>query len=503
MTGVRRAAVALTLAGIALGSAGVGARSPAAAPATGTGTIATLAGLERAAADARSLDPGAVQRLYDAARAVEAHLSGTKPSRRCRPFATTLAAAARAGVGAAEAFDRRHAQARRAAELRMGAMLAAARRARASCATGIEPAPASAARPGQRLLLAPQDGEAFFGVVEVAVPAGTRHLELRYAGRVLLQRDDPRAGVSTLHLPATSAPGSGRLEVSLRSVAGAKRDTVERAWLLPRSRAGTAPAPARRDRALEARLAHLASSFRGYAGIYFRELSTGRTAAWNAEARFPAASTVKLGVLVAGLERLGSRAGSSSYLHDLWALATWSSNLATNRLVAALGAGDRAAGARIVEAMLRRLGAGHSTYPGDYRVGTSRSTSPGQPPAVSARTTSAADLGRVLTTLQSAAAGDRRAVSRSGISSHVARVAVALLLGSQPSGDNLGPFRPWLPSTVPVAQKHGWISSARHSAAIVYGERGPVVVVLLTYRDGLRAAEARELGRRVLRAALP
>ena len=54
----------------------------------------------------------------------------------------------------------------------------------------------------------------------------------------------------------------------------------------------------------------------------------------------------------------------------------------------------------------------------------------------------------------------------------------------------------------PAARKHGWLRAARHTAAIVFGPRGPVVIVLLTYRDGLTAPEAQRLGRRVLAVAL-
>jgi hypothetical protein len=108
----------------------------------------------------------------------------------------------------------------------------------------------------------------------------------------------------------------------------------------------------------------------------------------------------------------------------------------------------------------------------------------------------------MLTVLHTAAAGNRRAQSSSGLSEHEARVAIALLLDSEAAGDNAGNFRPWLPPGTPAAQKHGWISAARHSAAVVYGRRGPVVVVLLTYREGLRLREARELGRQVVRTAL-
>jgi hypothetical protein len=259
----------------------------------------------------------------------------------------------------------------------------------------------------------------------------------------------------------------------------------------------------RADPGRDTTFAMIGSAFSGHAGIYVHDMSTGSTATWNAEARFPAASTVKLGVLAAALDRFGPQPEQSPYLHDLRALAAWSSNLAANRLLRALGAGDETRGTRVVEAMLRRMGGAASSYPGPYRVGTSRSSVPPALPLVSARTTSAADLGRLLAAVHAAAAGNRRAQSSSGLSEHEARVGLALLLDSEPGGPNAGLFRPWLPAGTPAAQKHGWISSARHSAAVVYGARGPVVVVLLTYRDGLTLRAAQVLARRVVHAALP
>jgi hypothetical protein len=104
--------------------------------------------------------------------------------------------------------------------------------------------------------------------------------------------------------------------------------------------------------------------------------------------------------------------------------------------------------------------------------------------------------------MHAAAAGSTRAQRSSGLSQHEARIGIALLLDSEPSGENVGLFRPWLPRLMPAAQKHGWISSARHSAAVIYGPRGPIVVSLLTYRDGLALRDAQLLGRRVVLAAL-
>ncbi len=293
-----------------------------------------------------------------------------------------------------------------------------------------------------------------------------------------------------------AGPGDVELRFLDRTGVAVSTAGADDVWLLP-ANGRARVAPERRDRVLSDRLARLASGFLGYAAVYVRELATGRTGSWNEDARFPAASLVKLGVLAAALDRFGPRPEGSPAFHDLRAIAAWSSNLGANRLYAQLGRG-------VVEGRLRRLGATRSTYPGDYRVGTSVAASasaPNEPPLVSQRVTTAHDMTQVLATLHSAATGSPRARRASGLTPHEARVALALLLSSEPRGDNLGLFRPSLPRAIPAAQKHGWISSARHSAAIVYGPRGPVVVVVLTYREGLSLARARELARRVLAAS--
>ena len=216
----------------------------------------------------------------------------------------------------------------------------------------------------------------------------------------------------------------------------------------------------------------------------------------GAGVRFPAASTVKLGVLVAALDRFGPAAERSPVAHDLAALAGWSSNLAANRLVRLLGGGDERRGVTVVEERLRRLGATASTYPGAYRAGTARTL---VPPATG-RVTTARDLGRVLATLHAAAGGAAAAAARAGLTGREARLALRLLLAGERSGDNAGILG--IPASLPAAQKHGWTSSTRHSAALLYPREGPVVVVVLTYRPGLEASAARRLGARVARLAL-
>jgi beta-lactamase class A len=436
-----------------------------------------------------SVDPTRVQARYEIARSVEGELWENVPTAKCRAVYRALRAAARAHVTASEGVDRLLPSLR----VREQESLIARRRLAAalpSCPSGHWRRKAGGPRP----LLEPLDGEAFFGVVRAKAPAAATRVEVAWNTRVVARR---LAKAQTTILLTRVRPGPGSLKMQFFNAAGSLLSTrhARRVWLLPTN--GQVPsARTRTDRALSARLAVFASGFSGYSGIWVQDLRTGRSASWNAEARFPAASTVKLGVLIAALDRFGPRPERSPFAYDLETLTAWSSNLAANRLFGLLGRGT-------VEQRLRRMGATRSTYPREYRVGTSvRRRTPGEPPQVSDRTTTAHDLAALLTGLQAAAAGDPSAMRRAGLSRHEARVGLAMLLRSLPVGDNAGLFRRWLPKDAPAAQKHGWISSARHSAAIVYTVRGPVVVVLLTFREpSIVLSDAQLLARLVLTAA--
>jgi len=247
-----------------------------------------------------------------------------------------------------------------------------------------------------------------------------------------------------------------------------------------------------RDPRLTRELARLGSSYRGWVAFWVHDLRTGSSAGWNSDARFPAASTVKLGVLAAALRTNGPH---SPLWYDLRQLTGWSSNLAANRLTRKLG------GEPAVEAALRRLGARASTYPGPYRAGTAVAwDAPKPPPQQHWRVTTAHDLGRVLYAFQAAAAGNRYVQRQTGLSRDRARLAIGLLSTGWGRGDHAGLIRPF--TRAPVARKEGWISDTRATAAIVYG-RDPKIVVVLVYRPKVTLAEARVLGRRVIRLALP
>jgi beta-lactamase class A len=248
--------------------------------------------------------------------------------------------------------------------------------------------------------------------------------------------------------------------------------------------------PRSTDRVLDARLEALGRSFPGSAAIWVHDLVSGRTAGWNTDARFPAASTVKLGVLLAALQRL-RHPERSPLDYELRAMTRWSSNLAANLLVERFGAAA-------TETALRRAGAYRSTFPQGYRVGTARADVQDQPPLVSGRVTTAHDLGRVLYVLHGCALGNVPALRAAGLDPSRCGYALRLLLSSDPRGNNAGLVRPFVLPGTPVAQKNGWLNDARHTAAVVYLRSGPKIVVVLTYAPNLRLATARALGRRVL-----
>lgn len=303
---------------------------------------------------------------------------------------------------------------------------------------------------------------------------------------VLQARYDSARDREERALRAGDRAGAARARADVRAVE--RQDKRPAAWRGGRDAPGFAVPPIARaerqqDARLAAQLAELGTSYRGWAAFWVHDLSTGAWAGWNSDASFPAASTVKLGVLAEALRR-GHGPGSPLW-YDLRQLAGWSSNLAANRLTRRLG------GENVIAGALRRLGARASTYPGPYRAGTSVAADAPRPPSHGhTRVTTAHDLGRLLYAFQSAAAGNRYVQRRTGLSRTEAQRGIALLVHSA-RGGLLEPF-----FSAPVAHKEGWISDLRATAAIVYG-RTPRIVVVLAYRPGITDAEGRSLGRRI------
>jgi beta-lactamase class A len=257
--------------------------------------------------------------------------------------------------------------------------------------------------------------------------------------------------------------------------------------LAPLPGVGPGREPARPDARLASRLAAVAAQTNGAVGIWLHELGSGRYAGYQADTRFAAASTVKLGALVAGL-RASPRPERGRWWYDVRQIGFWSSNLAANRIAGRLGYGAIGEG-------LRRLGMTSSTYPGPYRA-----TTAWLPPGPHSRVTTARDLGRALHRLHAGAHGDPRTLRRLGLSRRQAIVALRVLASAQPVADNAGLLRPSLRGAA-VVEKNGWLSDTRTTASIVYRSGRATIVVVELYRPGVTYVEAKRLGRRVLLAA--
>jgi len=334
------------------------------------------------------------------------------------------------------------------------------------------------------LAMSPASGEVFFGSVVARAPEGATAAELTvddgFAGRAAVTGGRVRFGV-------TVAPGPHELRIAFTAGAGVTRVLrATGAVLLPES-ARARPVAARTNAALSRRLAGALSEGPRFRAAWVHDLVDGRSAGVGADLAFPAASTVKLGLMAEVLSRLGAAPERSAWAYDLRTMAGWSSNLATNRLLRRFG------GASAAAAGLRRLGARASTFPGEYIVGTAVG-----PPAVSRRVTTARDLGRMLLSLHSAAAGVPGAVRATGLTVHQARLGIGWLAASEQRGDNAGLFAGGVAPGTAIAQKNGWIRAARLGAAIVYRPRGPAIVVVTTYDEtGVPLARAQALGARV------
>lgn len=446
--------------------------------------------VERASAAASASSPASVQLAYDRARGMrEALRAAGAVSATCQTYSGWAVRFADASTAIADGYDRLSSTRVRAARAAASSARAKMRSTRSACHAG-----SSAVVNQPPTLREPRPGAAFFGQMIARRPAGATSAELAIDGSVVGPLQLRSDGTAWARLVA--APGRYNLEVRFRRSGRVIATAVSRrVWLLPTS-ARHSVQPPTASSALQNRLRASAARFSGISGIWVHDVASGVAGSWNAGAKFPAASTVKLGVMVEAMRRTGARPEQSPLAVDIAAIGAWSSNLAPNRLMNAIGGPSGA------QAGLVRLGAVHSTYPGNYIVATSAPpvTSVNQPPLRTSRVTTAADMGVAITTIHRAARGELAALRTTGMTVAQARLLLGNLLASEADGDNLGIVRQGFAAAIPVAQKHGWISNTRHSVAIAFAPSGPVVVVVLTNHAGLTRTQAAVLGSDVVRA---
>jgi beta-lactamase class A len=345
-------------------------------------------------------------------------------------------------------------------------------------------------------ITAPAPREVSFGLVAGRAPVGTRRIVVHVGGRVA--KDSPLRGRSfSLHVPIV-----GHTSVKVTTIDGRGRRSsavVQLVLGLPQTATPRNAAP-RLDYALAQRLHTVRRRHGGTHGIYVQNLGTGRGASWNAGARFPAASTLKLAIAVTALRRLDGPPPSASRITNLLGrMLIVSDNDAANELEAWIG-GSVFAGSDRVNETLRALGLRDSLMYGGYEsprrptaaVGPIPIRVDSQPSIRNGKYTTAADLARLARAVYLAAAGKGPLLGL-GVSGSEAR-HLLWVLSTVPDRGKLGRF---LGRSAMLFHKAGWLRDARHDNGIVVTAEGAFVATVMTWRSATADILAGELAREV------
>jgi hypothetical protein len=354
-------------------------------------------------------------------------------------------------------------------------------------------------------LLAPLAYEANPGIVQGIAPPGTTALRVLADGRSvrLLRLTSGRRAflVGPIGLPPRDLTLTVQALKGRRVLASAKVDHV---FGLPAAAAKVAP-PRTVDAQLQKRVLSLPSLTGVTSAAWIRNLADGATAGYNAGARFPAASTLKLAILLGVFAHDDADPLRSPSWSLERSLVLNSSNRAANELLL------RAGGATAVDTVAKGLGAISSLMCCGYLLEEGeRATEPermlraplpptsvaDQPTFPCCKYTTAHDLGTLLVSLSLAATGHGPAL-RQGISAREARVALWLLLHA----GYPGLVRPSSP--FPVGHKAGWLPDIQHDAALVFTPHGTLVAVFMNYSPGgVSYARVRDVDGGVVKLAL-
>ena len=348
-------------------------------------------------------------------------------------------------------------------------------------------------------VVAPAPREISFGLVAGTAPAGTVRVIVRVGERVLADRPlRGRRFSLRLRLP----PHDLTLRVTAEDGGGRRSSqVVEQVFGLPPGRARAAAATAE-DPVLDRTLRALARSFGGTSGVYVQDLATGRGAAWNARARFPAASTLKLAVAVAVLRVHPGKPDAGSRIDALLRrMLVASDNDAANALEVWLGGSTGAGSARVNETM-RALGLSDSEMYGGYETARALQTPipirvDAQPRFPLGKYSTAADLARLARAVHLAALG-RGPLVRLGVGGSESRYLLRLLA----QVTDRGKLDRFLAGSATVLHKAGWLETARHDNGLVYFDGGAYVATVMTWRPSGAGAGSDVFAGRIAAAAL-
>jgi beta-lactamase class A len=354
-------------------------------------------------------------------------------------------------------------------------------------------------------IVQPAPYQASFGRVVGSVPAWSDYAVLLADGRRLaVKAVDGTRVTFQVTLP--------RRDVTLRLVAvgrAGRRASSRRVgpvFGLPPAGAPRATA-SRQDAALARRVRALTRAFPGISAVYVQDLVTGRGAAWNARARFPAASTLKLAIAVESLRYVPSQPPRGSEVDGLLrAMLIRSDNRAANRLEVLFG-GSTSGGSARVNSMMRAVGLVDSEMYGGYEVEEDERLRARaipirveeQPPISRTKYSTAWDLGRLVRYVHLAAGGRGPLIHTvTGLTPVEARYLLYLLVHVG-DGAKLGRF---LPASAALAHKAGWIDTSRHDNGVVYWSGGAFVAAVMTWSARGVGSASDVLAGRVAQAAL-
>lgn len=357
-------------------------------------------------------------------------------------------------------------------------------------------------RPAPPAIVTPGPRQVSFGLVEGRVNASTVRIAVFVDGAESGNRSTPRG---RFRLRVTLPMRDVAVKVVAYGSGGrSAATTIGPVFGLP---SAALPVATRSplDPVLQRRLKIRSSAFPGTTAFYVQDLRTGAGAAWNARARFPAASTVKLGIAIEVMRTLASLPLQGNEVDRLLrSMLQQSSNQAANQLLVWLG-GSTGAGAARVNATLHQAGITDTQLYGGYVIGTGFSAGRSIPVTVvespsfgTGKYTTAWDMARMFKYLHLAAGGRGPLLSRlHGFTPADARRLLYLLTHSRDHG-KLDRFV----RGVAVPHKAGWISTARHDTGLVYSKGGVFVAAVMTWNAYGISMSADELAGRIAKGAL-
>ncbi len=353
----------------------------------------------------------------------------------------------------------------------------------------------------------PAPYEISYGVVRGVAAPGTVRLVVKANGRLVRSLPLERRSF-TVTAPLPLGEATVRVETVDRRGRRAGR-TIRHVLVLPAA-ARPRLLPAWVDAGLEHGLRRLAQGFQGTSAFYVQSLTTGAGASWNADATFPAASTLKLAIAVTALARVEGRPERGSRLDSLLRQMLVYSDNASANAVERYFAGSTSGGSAFVNTLMRSIGLVDSEMYGGYAIGTRSVSGHGagiptrvdeQPSWGRGKRTSAHDLAHLARAVWLAGAGKgplRRA--QPGFTPADARYLLYVLAHVR-DPRKLDRVVGRVPG-VTVAHKAGWLGVARHDAGLVFWRGGVFVAAVMTYRSSGAGTSSDVLAGRVASAAL-